>query len=81
MEVNTVVNQGPGAQCDAFLMSEALFIQKIVKHEFLALECLWLPRQFVLLHTKDYANYFRLDLNNLRHQVCERCDYRFVCFQ
>jgi hypothetical protein len=76
-EVITIVDKGKDNLFDAFIINEKLFLKFIQDQNFLALECLWLSNELILLERRnDYDKLFRIELSKLRHYVSERSDYR-----
>ena len=61
---------------DATIYSEDLFLEKIKEHEISILECLFLPKDNILLERKRFL--FNLDLFVLRSSISKKANNSFV---
>lgn len=71
-----IPGQGGDGSFDAQIETRTRFLTMLQKHNFVALECLWLENKFRLLETVSFE--FFLDLAMLRSYVSENSSYSWV---
>lgn len=63
---------------DYVALSESEFEDRILAHDNSALECLWLPSEGIVKHSKDFRSSFVLDLPTLRQAIASKASNSFV---